>query len=349
MTNRWPSLIAAIGLLTLGLLMLAGALVAGTGGDTAPSRADGSTWSDGPRGATRLFRLVEGSGQPVGRHEGDLASLPERGMLVVLAPPGGLTPGEEDALLRRVERGADLLLASESVPPALSARGLRMESRPLAGIARAGVPALGARAGQGLVGAGDELLTPLPGLAPVFAAEEGVRLGILVAGEGTVTLLTDPALLSNAGLDDPVAARLAFALFTNRAGTVWFVEGLHGYTEARGLLPWLWRSGHAAVVACGLLAFVIAGWRAAGAGPAPPSPALVGGGGLARLAMAIGRMRHVQGLHDRALRALVREARRRRIPEDHPALRAGHGLVQRPSLSSEEALRAATELERVWR
>jgi len=228
-----------VGLVALGLLLLAAALAAGTLGDAAPSRATGSTWSDGPGGAARLYRLIEDAGQAVQRHEGDLDTLPERGTLVVLAPPGGLTSAEEDALLERAERGADLVLASDSLPPALAARGLVLETHPLAGLAQARVPALGALAGAGLVGSGDHFLAPVPGLAPVFAADEGVRLGVLVAGEGTVTLLTDPALLSNAGLDDPVAARMAAVLFTERAGTVWFVEGLHGYTEARGLLPWL--------------------------------------------------------------------------------------------------------------
>ncbi len=342
-------LVGALGLITLGLVLLGSALVVGSVEGEGTSRSAGSTWYEGPTGASRLHALLVEAGRDVRRHEDEIASLPTEGVLVVLAPPGGLRFEEEAALLDRVERGADLVLASENVPPALAGLGLQTQRHPLTGVAQPQVPSSQAQAGPGLVSTGDTLLDPVPGLAPLYATDEGVLLGGLVVGEGKVYLLTDPSQLSNTGLDDPVNVRLAGALFPAGDVPITFVEGVHGYTAARGLVPWLWRAGWGPMLLAALLSAGVAGWRAAAR---PGGVALTteqGAGGLALLAGAVGRMRLSQGLHARSLGQLLGEARQRRIPENHPAVTAGHQALRDPDLTPEAALAAAVALEQMWR
>lgn len=339
----------ALGLITLGLVLIGSAMLAGTVDGSAPRQRAGSTWSEAPDGASRLHALLQDRGRAVARHEGALSDLPVEGILVVLQPPGGLRDHEEAALLDRVARGATLILASEEVPSTLAGLGLRARRHPLARVAQPLVPSAQAAAGPGLAAVGDTLLDAVPGLAPLYATEEGVLLGGLVVGEGTVLLLTDPAQLSNAGLEHGANLRLAGTMFPDSGGPVTFVEGVHGYTAARGLLPWLFRAGWAPMLLAALLAAGAAGWRAASQAPRGGLAARPGGGGLVRLAGAVGRMRLDQGLHARSLGQFVQEARRRRIPEDHPAVAAARRAWRDPDLDAAAALSAAEALEGTWR
>jgi hypothetical protein len=341
--------VGALAVMTLGLILLGSALVAGAVSGDAPQQSDGSTWAEGPSGASRLFALLVAAGRHPQRHEGDLVALPMTGLLVALNPPGGLRPLEEAALLDRVERGANLILATESVPPDLASLGLRTSRHPLTGVASPRIPSAQAQAGSGLVSAGDTLLDAVPGLAPIFATDEGVLLGGLVAGEGAILFLTDPYLLSNAGLEDPVNLRLALSMFPADQEPITFLEGLHGYTTARGLLPWLWRAGWGAMLLAAILTATAAGWRAASLAPRLVPETKPIGGGLSRLAWAVGRMRAAQGLHRHSMSQLLEEARRRRIPEDHPAMIAGRRAKRNSDLTPAAALEVAVALERTWR
>ncbi len=349
MTPRLSGLAGALVLIALGLALVGAALGAGGLASDGSRRSAGSSWSDGPRGASRLHDMLRLAGRTVRRHEGAPDTLPVEGVFVALQPPGGLTTAEEAELLARVERGATLVLASPEVPAALTSLGLAVRSHPLTGVATPLVPSAVAAAAPGLAARGDALLDAVPGVAPLYATEEGVLLGGLVLGEGLVFLLTDPALLQNRALDQAANVRLAGALFAASPGPITFLEGLHGYTAARGLVPWLWRSGWGGMLLLALLAGVLAGWRAAVQAPRPAPGGRRAGGGLVRLARGVGRMRLDQGLHARTLGEFLQEARRRRIPDDHPAVAAARKAWRDPQLGPEDALDAAARLEQTWR
>jgi len=82
---------------------------------------------------------------------------------------------------------------------------------------------------------------------PLLGGESGPALVSARAGSGRALLLADVSPLQNRLLDEGDNAALALALAGERGRRVIFVEGVHGYGEARGLaaLPsrWKWAIG----------------------------------------------------------------------------------------------------------
>jgi hypothetical protein len=205
-----------------------------------------SSYSTTPDGAAGMAELLERHGRDVEQLRGDLADaeLDPQATVFVLGPDR-LARSESIVLHDFLERGGRLVAGgpdpfwlsgavegevtwepegSEELRPLVPAPEVRS-------VGRVRAEGLGTweRDSRGL---------------PLLGGEEGPILLSQRVGAGRALLLADVSPIQNAELDEADNAALALGLAGERSRKVIFVEGVHGFGEARGLaaLPdeWKW-------------------------------------------------------------------------------------------------------------
>lgn len=154
-------------------------------------------------------------------------------------------------------------------------------------------------------------------LKPVIATDKGVLAGLLRSEGLEVALLTDPDLISNAGLHRGENAAIALALVEQLrppGGAVVFDETLHGFGRAESIWRFFLEPPWLAATLLALLATLLTAWVAAtrlGA-PLDPAPAYRSGKtslvtNAAGLLVHAGHRRHVADGYVAAMVADVAE------------------------------------------
>ena len=252
--------------------------------ETAP---DPSTYNARGSGGKGLYLWLQALGVRVRRWEHPLLELPEEAtVLLVLGPRLPLEEPELKALEEWVRGGGVLFLADDTVGAPLAgawegAPALHFGLRPRpAGRPATLRPAFPARYVEGVETIRPERRVRFQrrapqGWAPLFADEAGDVVAIKRLGRGTLIVLADPGIFSNARLETAGHARLALNIVQAHAGkgTVLVDEFHHGHgyqgTFTRYLrgtaVPWM-----AAQAALVFLALLLA--RGTRFGPPLPPP-----------------------------------------------------------------------------
>ena len=333
-TDTWL-LMVLLAALTTGLLTIA-LLQGGTG---AQERYDPrvSTMRTGISGAQAYFHLLEELGLQVDRHFEDPAALPADApiALVLLSPFVGLRPAEIDTLLKRVERGDGLLIASGVGVSSMSAGGIAGGPGAIPLLDRLGfdtrfhfdsVPVRPAglfeARGIGALSAAHATFEPTedaPAFDPLIVSDSGPVALTFEHGAGRVVAFADPRYFTNRDLrrgDNALVAANAVAAFWSRG--VLFDEYHQGF-QAEGRLersvvsflvghPLGWAALQLALA--GLALLWLRGTRLGA--PRPPTPP-----------RRRSEMEHVE-----ALATAYEKARAHRLAAD----RIRHGLVRRLGL-----------------
>ncbi|GEM_PF-6538538 len=302
----------------------------------------GSSWSQGPDGTASLYALLQDASRNVRRHEGSVRSLATDGTVLVVAPATDFSAADAGHLIGLAEAGARLVVATERPLDLLTARGAVVEDVGRHTDAKPDVPSAAARAGWPLLDGSTAAAQRVPGLAPLYADDAGVRVGSLAVGDGQLIVVTLPGLFSNAGLSDRVNRRLALALL-DAPGELVFLESVHGFRGDHGPWPWLRRRGFGPWVLFALSAPTCFAWRAGARLRAVHRRHVLTPAGLVGLARAAGALRASQGDHGEALEVLVSDRLRRGLPPGHAARRWYEEGARTPS--AVEALGLARSLE----
>jgi hypothetical protein len=251
---------ARAGLLFLAFVVLLNGVAAiGNRLRPAPSGPPNSSYATSARGVAALAELLEREGRHVERLRADLADASlDPAATVVLLDPDRMTAEDATAVRDFVEAGGRLVAGGPGPswldgivdhPPDWDSDGARTV-RPLAPGPEVDSLTAVEAAGDGAWGREGPAL-------PLLGAREGPALVSARVGSGRALLLADASPLQNRLLDHADNAALGLALAGERGRRVIFVEGVHGYGEARGLaaLParWKWTLGGLGLAALALI------------------------------------------------------------------------------------------------
>lgn len=273
----------AFWLLAIGITALAGSILLGVFGDRQVGRTSGgNAYSLSAVGHAAFVALLEAQDFPTA-----VSRIPTAGRLgartvIVLAQPD---PGIDAETLRALLDGDTrilLVLPKWSTRPSSSHPGW-IESASLIPQHRIerfiGVIAMnmqlvrpegsptwsGRLAGAGPVIENLQLLRS-PHLRPLIETPDGILLGLLDNSGARVAVLSDPDLLSNAGLHRGANAAIALAMIENllpRGGSVVVDETIHGFVHADSIWTFLLTPPWLGATLLALLAAVLTVWLAA--------------------------------------------------------------------------------------
>ena len=111
---------------------------------------------------------------------------------------------------------------------------------------------------------------------PILISSGGILLGAVKTGTGTLWILSDPDLLSNAGIDEAdngVAAISIIDALLPKGGTVIIDETLHGFEQRPNLLRTLLQPPFMTILIAGILAMLALIWAGATRFGAPQAEA----------------------------------------------------------------------------
>lgn len=247
-------------LLVAGLLMLVGL----TQSAAEPPPTDGppgSSYATHGGGVAALVALLEANGYDVARVRTSLAVVPPGPDDVVVVINGGRLDQEDvDAVRRHVSEGGRLLVGGSTqldgiteTPPSGFIPTDQSSARLL--------PVAGFDEVEDVAG---EWAWEDPGsLLPLVGNQEGTLLGIEAVGAGSVVALADETVLANGAIDQRDHALLALLAVGDTAGSVRFVEYIHGFTQPTGLaaLPTRWKQALLVIGLAGLIWLIGRGRR----------------------------------------------------------------------------------------
>lgn len=330
-------------LLAVGASALVGSILLGIYGDLggSPSSAGSSAYSTSAVGHGAFAALLRETGVPVeisrttgGRTGG--------GDLIVLAEPD-LELIETETIDRLTAAGNHVLIVlpkwwtvpSRRHPGWIAAAELLPEDAvlELADLLSPGIAIVrpqdasgwNSKLGGGVPDIDRPQLAVAKNLKPIIATDGGILAGLLRSEGLEVTLLTDPDLISNAGLHRGGNAAVALALVEQlrpAGGAVVFDETLHGFARAESIWRFFLEPPWLAATLLALLAAGFTAWMAAtrfGA-PLPAAPAHRSGKAslvtnAAGLLVHAGHLRHLAERYVAAMIADVAERLRIAGPE----------------------------------
>ena len=264
--NRGQAL--ALALLGLGIsltawLALGGsrATILGGPGPLYAQQLEGSSYEDGPRGSSDLYRMLSRTRNRVERWTRPLTQLPPGGTLVVVAPSTTMHLEEQRQLFLHAEAGGTVLLVVDELPELLELRGLEMRQVPLPASSRPQVPSQLVDPAAPVESRGMALLAPDASVLSLYGSAHGARVATVAAGQGSMLLVTDPFILSNEGIRRDGNLRFAWRLAHAIPEPIRFDERHHGFEPSRG--AWAYararRLGPALVIAVLLVLLTL--WR----------------------------------------------------------------------------------------
>ncbi len=340
--NRALGPVVALALVAVGLLLwqaLGGARPSILGGPGAASlqQLAGSSYDDGPKGSSDLYRMLDRTQPRIERWSRPLTLLPPGGTLVVFDPASSLHLEEQRQLWLHAEAGGTVLLVDDQLPELLQQRGLQLRQVPLPAASRPQLPSPLVDPTAPLESRGMALLADADAALPLYGSSHGARVASVAAGRGRLLLVTDPFILSNEGIRRDGNLRFAWRLANSLPSPVRFDERHHGFEPRRGLLAYtrarqLWPS----LILLTLLA-LLALWRASLRPlPSPPSIPPMPRGASALVAPLAERLAESRD-HSRLVQLLRAEARRRglapvpsRARDDEVLLEAAKALSAPP-------------------
>lgn len=348
--DKW--ILGGVAALVFGGLLLI-AIAAQPAADERAERI-GSTRVATPGGAKALFEYLERAKLSPTRVETQDLSVPAGTALALIDVH--LDEGEADVLVRRVEEGLMLFVASAAMDSPLFER-LALEVRPdgAPGRAIAAWPSPAVRGVrrvevEGNVRArlgGDGL--PGSGWVELLAEDAGAVAVSRRIGAGEVIVLLDPAVISNAGLAKAHNLRFADSALRHLAGAsgaVAFDEFHHGYGVERTVTAWIARAGLLPATWLAVLALIVDALRRhhLRVGPPRPPPAPERRAVREFIASYAGLLR-AAGHRRYAVRALERTLRRRLqddlgIPVATPPAEVFRKLTTRAPAAAARAYRA---------
>ncbi len=326
----------AFWLLVIGTAALAGSILLGIFGEPdAPRQASGSNaYSDSAVGHAAFVALLKAQDIPT-----EISRLPPGGRLpartvVVLATPDPGAIDEES--IRAILNGNTRVLVvlpkwttrpSQDHPGWIASADLMPRDRveDVAAMLTAGMTVVrpadvgdwrGRLAGDGPVIDAPQLVRS-PHLLPLIETDEGVLLGLLRNSGARVAVLSDPDLLSNAGLHRGGNADIVLAMIEDIRpgdGMVVIDETVHGFVHVESIWRFLLTPPWLGASLLALLAAVLTVWLAAirfGAPVAPSPPVQSGKTSLvangAGLLVHGGHLRHITARYGAATVADVAE------------------------------------------
>ena len=243
----------------------------------------------------------------------------QRGLLIVAEPPeGALGENDAKALLRWVEDGNTLLLASRHVTGLHAVLGVTLVSDEdedrVTGhsvtLVRGNGTADDYTDGIAKLTVGTRSTVGAPsGAAVLWRVGKAPGAVLLERGKGRVFVLADATLLSGRGLrrDDNLLFLVNVARWQTEDGVVLFDEYHHGFRSADGFWGYLGHYGERMALLPPLLVVAIALWRAAvRLGPAVPRP-VTNQADAVEYASALGRLYRRTGALREPARALLRD------------------------------------------
>ena len=193
-------LLAVLGLVAW--IALGGARPNALGGPGAldAQQLEGSSYEDGPRGSSDLFRMLGRTQGRVERWTRPLTQLPPGGTLVVFAPATTMHLEEQRQLRLHAEAGGTVLLVADELPELLELEGLALRQVPLPAASRPQVPSPLVDPTAPLESRGMALLASAEGVLSLYGSAHGSRVATVAAGQGRLLVVTDPFILSNEGI-----------------------------------------------------------------------------------------------------------------------------------------------------
>ena len=277
----------------------------------------GSSYDDGPRGSSDLFRMLDRTRDRVDRWTQPLTQVPPGGSLVVISPATTMHLEEQRQLLLHAEAGGTVLLVAEQLPELLELRGLWLRKVPLPAASRPQVPSPLVDPAAPLESRGMALLTPGAAVLSLYGSTHGARVASVAVGQGRILMVTDPFVLSNEGIRRDGNLRFAWRLTHALPEPVRFDERHHGFEPHRGLLAYararrLWPT----FLLSGLLVLLVI-WRVSLRPEASPPQVEARPGGVAVLVPALAQRLSEANASADLRPHLQAEARRRglTIPE----------------------------------
>ena len=239
------------------LNLLAGGIDRAVGGHE-PSGVPGSSYGTQDTGLAGLAQLLSRYGHPVSRVRGELTDQTlDPAATAFVIEPATLTAAENAELLRFVSKGGRLVVGGSDPFYVKSLRDRAPDWSPDGTRTyRQFDPALG---NIRLVEAEGRGSWVDPGSGRVVASDDAITLATGErVGSGTIFFLADVSPLANGYLAHADNAAFALGLAGDDGRPVVFVEGVHGFSENRGLgaLPDAWKIALALVA----VAAVVFAW-----------------------------------------------------------------------------------------
>ncbi len=222
----------------------------------------GSSYHDGPRGVSDLFRLLSRSGPRTGRWIRPLTQLPPGGTLVVAAPSRALGREEQRQLLLHAEAGGTVVFVAEELPEAIEKRGISLQQVPLPAASRPQLPSPLVDPEAPLESRGMALVKPSAASLSLYGSSHGARIALAPAGQGRLLIVTDPFILSNEGIRRDGNLRFAWRLAHALPEPIWFDEFHHGFEPQRGMLAYARFKGLGPILLLLCAVAMLALWRA---------------------------------------------------------------------------------------
>ncbi len=234
----------------------------GQPGQMDPQQLVGSSYENGPRGTSDLFRMLSRTHERVERWIRPITQLPPGGTLVVISPATSLHLEEQRQLLLHAEAGGTVVLVSDWIPELLEIRGLTLRQVPLPASSRPQVPSTLVDPDAPLESRGMALLEPTPAVLSLYGSSHGARVGLVATGQGRMVVVTDPFVLSNDGIRRDGNLRFAWRLAHALPEPIRFDEHHHGFEPRRGAWAYARSRRLAPTMTLAFLVLLLALWRA---------------------------------------------------------------------------------------
>ena len=273
----------AFWLLAIGIAALAGSILLGVFGDRQVGRTSGgNAYSSSAVGHAAFVALLKARDIPTA-----VSRIPSAGRLgprtvTVLAQPDpeinaealrAILDGDTRVLLvlpkwstRASSRDPGWIESASLIPERRFDRLIGMIANNMHLVRPEGPQAWSGR----LAGDGPEIanlqLLQSPRLRPLIETQDGILLGLLTYSGARVAVLSDPDLLSNAGLHRGANAAIALAMIEHllpRDGSVVVDETIHGFVHADSIWTFLLTPPWLGATLLALLAAVLTVWLAA--------------------------------------------------------------------------------------
>jgi len=306
-------------------------------GPGSQRQLEGSSYGDGPKGASDLYRMLDRTRGRVERWTRPLTQLPPGGTLVVFEPSTTMHLEEQRQLILHAEAGGTVLLVSDELPELLELRGLALRQVPLPASSRPQVPSPLVDPGAPLESRGMALLTPSPAILSLYGSAHGARVATVSAGQGELLVVTDPFVLSNEGIRRDGNLRFAWRMAHALPEPVRFDERHHGFEPRRGALAYARARSLGPALVVAMLLVLLTLWRLATRPLPSPTPHRLRAGGLAALVEPLAARMAATRSVAAAVELVRAEAERRGRPrppggpgDDEPALLAAARALNPP-------------------
>ncbi len=307
-------LLAVLGLVAW--IALGGARPNALGGPGAldAQQLEGSSYEDGPRGSSDLFRMLGRTQGRVERWTRPLTQLPPGGTLVVFAPATTMHLEEQRQLRLHAEAGGTVLLVADELPELLELEGLALRQVPLPAASRPQVPSPLVDPTAPLESRGMALLASAEGVLSLYGSAHGSRVATVAAGQGRLLVVTDPFILSNEGIRRDGNLRFAWRLANALPSPIRFDERHHGFEPRRGALAYARARGLAPALVLASLLALLSLWRLATRPEPTPAPVPAHLGGLPALITPLSQRLAASRSAASVLPLVHAEAQRRGVP-----------------------------------